>query len=440
MTYLPSPDRLRGCATLLWVGVTLGVAGCLGNDSGLRTQQAALGNQGASLAGLYRGLSDLQSGRIERLNILQIGDSHTAADSFSGKLRNLFQDRFGNAGRGALPPGTPFPYWRPRQVKVTQVGGWEVLSSNRTDFPSAPYGISGFILRSRGKSSSIGLAAEAAFDSAEISYFRQPSGGHIDVRVDGTLVGEIDTRGSAYQLDHKAFSLSRGASTLELKARGDGSVDIADWAIYRRERGVTLASEGFIGAEIGIMDRWSSANVATQLKELAPALIILAFGTNEGFDSAERLSDYGSVFESRIRQLQAAAPRASIVVVGPPDANRLPSYCGSNRASRDAVSCAPLTSAESADYTKMLARRDRQLCRWHTPPTIAYVREQQRLAAARTGVLFWDWSSVQGGECGATRWALEGLGNKDRIHMTEGGYEQSGDRLFEELTKGYGRH
>ena len=39
---------------------------------------------------------------------MQIGDSHTANDSFSGRLRELFQARFGDAGRGVLPPGVPY--------------------------------------------------------------------------------------------------------------------------------------------------------------------------------------------------------------------------------------------------------------------------------------------------------------------------------------------
>jgi len=50
----------------------------------------------AALSKLY----ELKAGRIDRLTILQIGDSHTEADLFSGRLRALFQARFGNAGRG----------------------------------------------------------------------------------------------------------------------------------------------------------------------------------------------------------------------------------------------------------------------------------------------------------------------------------------------------
>ena len=39
-----------------------------------------------------------------RVHIVQIGDSHTAADFFSGTLRDKFQARYGNAGIGFVPP------------------------------------------------------------------------------------------------------------------------------------------------------------------------------------------------------------------------------------------------------------------------------------------------------------------------------------------------
>ena len=221
--------------------VLLAVAGCVtgqASDPAGGVEQAQAGATAQSLASFQRSLEQLRAGKLERVTILQIGDSHTAGDHFSGRLRDLFQEKFGNAGRGMMPAGYPFPYWRPYQVEVAQKGGWTVLSSNRTDYPQVPYGLSGFITRSQRRDDTMTLQAKegGAFDTVDIDFFRQPRGGHVIVTIDGRRVDDIDTSGPAYELARKSYAVS-ASNSLELRTRGDGTVDIADWAIYRRERG-----------------------------------------------------------------------------------------------------------------------------------------------------------------------------------------------------------
>ena len=424
-----------GHVTLAAACAALLLSSCIETGSSA-PKTAVEGSSRSSLTAFHQALASLEAARLQRVDIVQIGDSHTAGDHFSGRLRELFQGRFGNAGRGMLPPGSPFPYWRPAQAHVEQAGRWEILSSNRRDYPQVPYGLSGFVLRPGAAGAAISLEAASRFDTAEVTFFRQPSGGHVDALVDGARVGEIDMRGPAWQMDRRSFP-APGGTRFELRARGDGQVDIADWSVYRRERGVTLSSHGFVGAAVGLMDRWNEANVAAELRQLSPALIILAFGTNEGFEPVDRLGDYGSILEARIARLRAAVPGASIAVVGPPDAERLPDSCGPRGPARDNAACAPLNAAQAQDYDRLLARRDRSLCRWHAPAGLALVREQQRQVAARAGAFFWDWSAVQGGTCGASRWAQDGLGHRDHVHMLDGGYALSADRFYDTLMRSY---
>jgi hypothetical protein len=425
---------------LFIAAVVLAVAGCVAGQAsdpagGAEQAQAAAGQP---LASFQRSLEQLRAGKLERVTILQIGDSHTAGDHFSGRLRDLFQEKFGNAGRGMMPAGYPFPYWRPYQVEVQQRGGWTILSSNRTDYPQLPYGLSGFITRSQRRDDTMALQAKdgGSFDIVDIDFFRQPRGGHVIVTIDGRRVDDIDTSGSVYELARKSYAVN-SSNSLELRTRGDGAVDIADWGVYRRERGVALSSHGFVGAEIGLLDRWNWGNVTKQLREMSPTLIILAFGTNEGFGPPERLGDYQSVYESRLAQFRQSLLGASIVVVGPPDADRLPDYCGVRGASREQVGCRPLSSAEAADYGQLLRSSSRSLCRWHPPAGLEIVKAAQQQAARRYGAYFWDWSSMQGGACGADRWVSQGLERADHVHMYEAGYQTSADQLFAELLRGY---
>jgi lysophospholipase L1-like esterase len=391
------------------------------------------------LSQFHQRLADLKAGRIKRLTILQIGDSHTEAEHFSGRLRALFQARFGNAGRGMLAPGSPVPYWRPTQVRVQQAGKWQVFTSNKSDHAALPFGLSGFVIRGGDPADSITLVTSddgGGFDAVEIGYYRQPQGGRIDVTVDGKRIGEIDTRGESYAMARRAFQLSSAGRSLEVRPHGDGGVDIADWGVYRNARGVVLTSHGFSGAQVGIMERWDWKTVASQLAELDPSLILLAFGTNEGYAPKSRLQNYATLLENRIDALKQAAPNASIVLVSGPDANRIPKYCNGTGSGHDHTPCKPLTAEEVAGYDGLLSHSDRSLCRWHTPGSYDLVRNAQREVANRTGAYFWDWFEFQGGMCGAYRWEQAGLVHKDRVHMKKDGYWRSADQLYAMLMRG----
>ena len=92
------------CRCLFLGGLlTLLIASCAPRHVGFFDEAIAskLGPE-APLLPLYRELAFNPN-----VAILQIGDSHTANDSFSGRMRELFQARFGDAGRGVLPPGVP---------------------------------------------------------------------------------------------------------------------------------------------------------------------------------------------------------------------------------------------------------------------------------------------------------------------------------------------
>ena len=77
-----------------------------------------------ALAPFFAALAALEQRQAQRpVRIVQIGDSHTANDSLSGRLRERFQQQFGEAGRGWLPAGIPYKYYRPQLVSVSE-SGW----------------------------------------------------------------------------------------------------------------------------------------------------------------------------------------------------------------------------------------------------------------------------------------------------------------------------
>ena len=120
------------------------------------------------LAPFFQALQAVKTGQRTRpVHIIQLGDSHTAADHITGALRARLQANFGEGGRGALPPGRPYAGYAPRQVNVAQSDGWRLdasfLPANWTAAqrgaqpgqPAAaaqshgPFGLSGWRLRCR---------------------------------------------------------------------------------------------------------------------------------------------------------------------------------------------------------------------------------------------------------------------------------------------------
>ena len=81
--------------------------------------------------------SKLKQGH-QQVHIVQIGDSHTAADFFSGNLRTLFQQRYGDAGPGFVP-AISIPGQRTATInRRSDKQQWELFSSRkdeRFDYP-----------------------------------------------------------------------------------------------------------------------------------------------------------------------------------------------------------------------------------------------------------------------------------------------------------------
>ena len=370
----------------------------------------------APLLPLYRSLASLQNGsRTTPVTIVQIGDSHTANDSFSSRMRELFQARFGDAGRGVLPPGVPYRWYRPSRVTVTS-DGWSVVSSFHGD--SGPFGIAGIRQHADGPAE-MTLLADAAGDlrHAEVEVLRQPGGGTLDVEMN---TGERITIATAASVPGEAWvpipSTAQG-QTMTLRARGDGPVDVLAWSVARDGPGVIYANLGTVSADIDLMDAWDQTLLRQDLAHLAPAMIVLAFGTNDGFLDSTDTNAYALAFAQRLRQLHAAAPQATLLVLGPPDAYR-------HRGKR---STAPIACDDP---------------KWTEPPNLAPIRDIERRVAAQEGAYFWDWQAAMGGPCSMLRWATTTppMAAPDRVHLFAPGYQATADDLFRVIMDGYQRY
>ncbi len=363
------------------------------------------------LVPFFRELRALETGTRENLPVLQIGDSHTANDGFSGRMREQMQERFGDAGRGLLPPGVPFKYYKPAGVQVT-AAGFSVVSS----FDSSavgPFGIAGLRQHADGPAS-VTMEVERPGDLAhvEIEALAQPRGGVFTVRLEpgpAAVFATRDLRKGPIWFTLKAPEATR----LTLNKEGSDPVDLLSCRIRREERGVTWSNLGTIGATVDLLGRWDRDIVAQEMRREQPALIVLAFGTNEGFNDGTDPAAYPAAYAAALRRLREAAPAATLLLVGPPDGVR----------KTDAVSCA--ASGPGAGL--------------EPPRNLAPVREAQRREAERAGLYFWDWSEAMGGRCTMAEWSAASppLAAADHVHLLRLGYRRTAEALFSELMQGY---
>jgi lysophospholipase L1-like esterase len=263
----------------------------------------------------------------------------------------------------------------------------------------------------------------AGFDRAWIEFVRRPGGGVLTISVDGGPPVRVSTAGATEGVAIRPLAVAPHSRSLALSTRG-GPVELLSWGTERARPGTTYANFGTIGATIDITGRWTPAVVAAEMARLRPALVLIAFGTNEGFKAATDPAAYRADYAARLDALRAAAPDAAFVTIGPPDGERElhaeaggPPQCVFDRASAQRLS-GPV---------------------WTAPPNLVAVRDAERAVALDAGAFFWDWSAAMGGPCSLHAWTLRRppWGNADHVHLRAPGYRATAERLFATLMEGY---
>ena len=411
-----------------------------------------------TLSTLQNNLSKLCNGASKvPVEILHLGDSHSAADILTGYIRDNFQRDFGSGGRGMLPVGLPFKYYGPKQVKVTARKKWKHQSSFKKKH-TGPFGITGFRASANSSKQRLVLATRKSpsFEMFKVEVRALDGGGDLNVKIGGwpttrlsTRVGSHRTAGLAGMLHwidplrarsgrrlpytEHTFYVGSGAKKVEIWPAGNGPVELLSWSLRRGQPGVLYHSQGVIGSTAELIHRWDRELVHAQLDRMRPDLIVMAYGTNEGFNDALNIKRYKRNVRRALSELRTASPSASIAIVAPPDAARLPRYC--SKALRKRASCKSLSGSEQRNYRSLLRAKSPALCRWHAPPKLSKVRTALKRIADSNGYFYWDWSGVMGGQCGTDKWTKRSprLAHGDRVHLTNKGYKHSADAFYAEL-------
>lgn len=357
-----------------------------------------------ALAPWFEDLAKVEAGQPLRVHVLQIGDSHTAGEVIPGTVRSRLQGRFGRGGRGYLAPGVPYDGYAPRQVVATTTNwGWTPKAPRVGGYLSAEAtGLFGGPARGvEGSALTLALDPEAATRRLGLC----GRDGVWTVEADGREVGQAQMIGPRC----RAVDVDPAARSLTVRAGREGGTLDGVW-LEGEGPGVILSNVGQVGATLADFAGRDETVVRTEIEAWRPDLIILAFGTNDGFDDGLDMIAWDATLRDQIWRLRRFAPDAAILVLGAPDALR-----------RGEARACPGVPDRGA------------------PRNLSRVRAVQRMVADEMGVAFWDWQGRMGGECSAERLAggREPMMRGDRVHFTSAGGEWIGGLLADDLIGAY---
>jgi lysophospholipase L1-like esterase len=366
-----------------------------------------------TLEPFFDALRDLESNGSDRIvRVMQFGDSHTAADFWSGRMRWRLQSRFGNGGFGLIMPARPWRGYHHDGVDQLEGRGWPGTS-----------------LREKETDGLVGFAGAALFPPASGVFRLRAAFGEYRVQIlgedhDMPRANVVEVTDPAALPTIAAPSLTVGPPGVisedkpieglgNLKTFGESGLPYTTpqelsitFPAGSRLLGVDLRSGhsgviydelGLNGAEMTDLDRWNVALRQALFASTKPDLIVLAYGTND----MDRQEPDPMAYQMQVQALMTKLKQesgAAILVVGPMD---------------------------------RIGTKRRQAARLRVEATRTI--HALRAAALASGCAFWDARQAMGGEGSMLKWRRAGLAKPDLVHLTVPGYERIGNDMADAL-------
>ncbi|MEE2903431.1 MAG: GDSL-type esterase/lipase family protein [Myxococcota bacterium] len=348
---------------------------------------------------LFQTLSAENSDQVTP-RILQLGDSHLAADYISGKIRNSLQKQFGKAGRGFTHSDQRSRYGGRRLKRAEK--HWKKkrhvdLHRKRLDF-----GFSGISLESKSKKSKISYRLDSSDSRVTIYFQPRAKGGKLSVLVDGEKVGTLDTANESQRVT-QTFTWKKSAKVLTLRAHGP-RVTIYGLSFETGVNGIFFDSLGPVGADAKLYTEFGKKSFNAHLRAYKPDLIILMVGGNDAMKIRKGWTDLKKVENDHrnvIQNLRNEHPQADCMIWSPMDAGK---------------------------------RRGRKIS---SRAKISEVAAIQARVAKEMGCAYWDLYAFMGGEGSVARWSKAGLMNKDLIHPKRAAADLIGQAFSDAFLRAY---
>jgi lysophospholipase L1-like esterase len=275
---------------------------------------------GRALQAFHDSLRRTQAGE-DQSRIVFYGASHVASDLFTNVVRETLQARFGDAGHGFIMPAQPWRHYRHGGgITVESSRRWHVERVDASTRDVNRLGLAGIALESDSANEwgrvDTGTHSAGRF---EIYFWRRPRAGAFDVFIDGQRVQRVSTAGDEEGPDFVEIHASDAPHVLEIRPRGDGVVRLFGVSVEREAPGVILDTLGVNGARATAHLHWDEELHRTHLRRVNPAMVVLAYGTNESGDDDRPIDDYETTLRAVVARIRGTVPQASCLLIGPSD-------------------------------------------------------------------------------------------------------------------------
>jgi hypothetical protein len=360
----------------------------------------------AALAPFYDKLVALARSGKQRVRVGVYGDSNLTSDFFTGHLRRVLQQRYGDAGHGYVSMSHPWGSYK--HEDVVHGGYWAMFHMYAPTTHIAPdrqYGFANMAAESRdvGAAAWVGTTKDRkspvgkAVKSFELYFLKQPKGGSFHVQLDGKNVREVSTDAPGWEAGFEVIDTTDDAHELQAVVKGDGPVRLCGASLDREGPGIQIDSLGAGSLNFERL-RWVANGTRRQmLTRRAYDLVVIWLGANIMWVPPNE--DLALEF---LGEVQASLPGVPILILGPSDT----------------------------------VRGDEQT----TDPRIPKLITQMRGVAKAKGAAFWDFREAMGGDGSIIKFTKRGLTGADHVHFGPEGSALMADRLLCALSERVSAH
>lgn len=330
----------------------------------------------------------------KKLHVVQLGDSHTAADEMTDNMRQQLQSTLGNGGMGW---GMPMYFTGNRLVRYGyDNSGWQPISSRTQQHEN--YSLGGLIAVPQYSGASLTIKAKRseALQKFKVS-IRQSAN-------DEALVGN-DAQGRSIRIEapvkNGTWQIAEFEAQMPFTIRAQQVQKTALggwWGQNAKGGGAIVSAIGINGAQLSYWQRWNSKAWQDELNAVAPDLLILAYGTNEAYGDNLDVERARQILVEQIQGIRAASPSTAIMIMSAPESLKgTGGSCGTR------------------------------------PVKLNAVQQMQREVAQQQRTLHWDWQQAMGGACSMRSWINQGLARRDGVHFSATGYQRLGQQMAQDI-------